>query len=55
MLTSYFLELALTGYVCRDLFYQLADPLDGISVESIRRVAEQNNLTRIFGMPLEGK
>lgn len=49
-----FPELSLTGYVCRDLFHQLAEPLDGPAVKALREVAEQNGLTVIFGMPLEG-
>ncbi|MBS7622107.1 carbon-nitrogen hydrolase family protein [Candidatus Bathyarchaeota archaeon] len=47
-------ELSLTGYVCRDFFYQLAEPMDGPSVRTLRRVAEQNDLTIIFGMPVQG-
>jgi predicted amidohydrolase len=49
-----FPELSLTGYVCRDFFYQLAEPIDGPSVKTLCRVAEQNDLTIIFGMPLQG-
>ena len=49
-----FPELSLTGYVCRDFFYQLAETLDGPSVKTLRQVAEENGLTMIFGMPLEG-
>ena len=49
-----FPELSLTGYVCRDFFYELAEPIDGPSVKTLRQVAEENGLTIIFGMPLEG-
>lgn len=48
-----FPELSLTGYVCRDFFYQLAEPIDGPSVKTLCQVAEQNDLTIIFGMPLQ--
>jgi len=49
-----FPELALTGYVCRDLFYQLAEPLSGPTVKLLQRAAEQNGLAIIFGMPTKG-
>jgi predicted amidohydrolase len=49
-----FPELALTGYVCRDLFYQLAEPLSGSTVKSLQRAAQQNGLAIIFGMPTKG-
>ncbi|MGQ9544102.1 MAG: carbon-nitrogen hydrolase family protein [Candidatus Bathyarchaeia archaeon] len=48
-----FPELTLTGYLCRDLFHQLAEPLDGESVRRVRNIAEQNGLTIIFGMPTQ--
>jgi len=50
-----FPELSLTGYVCRDLFYQLAEPLDGPSVKALAKAAKENGLTLIFGMPVEGQ
>nr|MDO8135187.1 carbon-nitrogen hydrolase family protein [Candidatus Njordarchaeum guaymaensis] len=50
-----FPELCLTGYVCRDLFYQLAEPLNGPSVKILCDVAKENSLTMIFGMPVEGQ
>lgn len=48
-----FPELSLTGYVCRDLFYNLAEPIDGPSVKAVEKVARDNNIHVIFGMPEE--
>ena len=48
-----FPELSLTGYVCRDSFYELAESIDGPSVDFVRRSARENGLATIFGMPLE--
>jgi len=46
-----FPELALTGYVCRDLVYELAEPVpNGPSVRQITRVCKQENVHVIFGM-----
>jgi len=46
-----FPELSLTGYVCRDLFYNLAEPIDGPSVKAIENIAQDNGVYIIFGMP----
>jgi len=48
-----FPELSLTGYVCRDLFYNLAEPVDGPSVKAMEKVARDNSIHVIFGMPEE--
>jgi predicted amidohydrolase len=46
-----FPELALTGYVCRDLVYELAEPVpNGPSVRQITQIAKRENLHVIFGM-----
>jgi len=46
-----FPELALTGYVCRDLVYELAELVpNGPSVRQITRVAKRENVHVIFGM-----
>jgi predicted amidohydrolase len=50
-----FPEMALTGYVCRDLFYQLAEPLNGPSITRLGKSAAQNSMYLIFGMPEEGE
>jgi predicted amidohydrolase len=48
-----FPELALTGYVCRDFFYELAETINGPSVKLVCQFTRENGLTTIFGMPLE--
>ncbi|MFQ6087264.1 MAG: carbon-nitrogen hydrolase family protein, partial [Candidatus Bathyarchaeia archaeon] len=45
-----FPELALTGYVCRDLVYELAEPIPGPSVHRLEAVAKKENMHIVFGM-----
>ncbi len=45
-----FPELALTGYVCRDLVYELAEPVPGPSIRYLEEVARKENVYVIFGM-----
>ena len=46
-----FPELALTGYLCRDLVYELAEPLpEGQSVQKIMKTAKRQNMHVVFGM-----
>jgi len=46
-----FPELALTGYLCRDLVYDLAEPLpEGPSFRRIAKIAESENVHVAFGM-----
>jgi predicted amidohydrolase len=46
-----FPELALTGYVCRDLVYELAEPVpNGPSIRQIAKTAKRQNVHVIFGM-----
>jgi predicted amidohydrolase len=46
-----FPELALTGYVCRDLVYELAEPIPrGPSICQITSLAEQENVHIVLGM-----
>jgi len=45
-----FPELSLTGYVCKDLAYELAEPIPGPSVRSVEKEARKNNIHVIFGM-----
>jgi len=45
-----FPELSLTGYVCKDLSYELAEPIPGPSVHQIEKEAKKNNIHIIFGM-----
>ncbi len=45
-----FPELALTGYVCRDLVYELAEPVPGPSVHQLEAIAKKENIHIVFGM-----
>ena len=46
-----FPELALTGYVCKDLVYELAEPVpSGPSIHQIAKTAKRQNVHVIFGM-----
>ncbi len=45
-----FPELSLTGYLTRDLTYNLAEKIPGPSVNSLEQVARKENLHMIFGM-----
>lgn len=47
-----FSETFLTGYMCRDLFFRLAEPLDGNSVQEIERIASEHGCYILFGMPV---
>jgi predicted amidohydrolase len=48
-----FSETYLTGYMCRDLFYPLAERTDGKSVKRVARMAKERGCSIIFGMPVE--
>ena len=43
-------ELYLTGYMARDAFAKLAEPLDGPSVEAVRSIAREHGAHVVFGM-----
>jgi predicted amidohydrolase len=45
-----FPELALTGYSCRDLVYELAESIPGPSVHQLEAIAEQENIHIVLGM-----
>jgi predicted amidohydrolase len=45
-----FPELALTGYTCRDLVYELAEPIPGPSVHQLEAIAKKENMYIILGM-----
>jgi len=46
-----FPELALTGYMCRDLVYELAEPVpEGPSIRLLEEVAKKEDIHVIFGM-----
>ncbi len=44
-------ELYLTGYMARDSFARLAEPMDGAAVQSVRKMAEEHGAHIVFGMP----
>ena len=44
-------ELFLSGYMARDAFAQLAEPLDGPAVKAVASIAQEHSTTLIFGMP----
>jgi len=44
-------ELFLTGYMARDAFAQLAEPLDGPSVRAVQASAAEHGTHVLFGMP----
>jgi predicted amidohydrolase len=46
-----FPEMSLTGYTTRDLTYGLAEEIPGASTEKIEKIAENENLYIIYGMP----
>lgn len=46
-----FPELALTGYMCRDLVYELAEPIpEGPSIRRLEEVTKKEDIHVIFGM-----
>ena len=46
-----FPELSLTGYLCRDLLYGLAEPVPGPSTERLAEVAKEEDIYMVFGLP----
>ncbi|MDH7508338.1 MAG: carbon-nitrogen hydrolase family protein [Methanomassiliicoccales archaeon] len=47
-----FSETFLTGYMCRDLFFKVAEGIEGESVRRIKKIAEEHCCGILFGMPL---
>jgi len=45
-----FPELSLTGYVCKDLAYELAEPVPGPSIHLIEKETKKSNIHVILGM-----
>ena len=46
-----FPELALTGYTCRDLVYELAEPIpEGLSIRRLEEVTKKEDIHVVFGM-----
>jgi len=46
-----FPELSLTGYLNRDLAYELAELIPGPSIHSLEETAKKENIYLVFGMP----
>ena len=46
-----FPELSLTGYLNRDLAYELAEPIPGPSIYSLEEITKKENAYIVFGMP----
>jgi len=46
-------EMALTGYTCRDEFREMAEDIDGPSINAVKKIARENDCYIIFGMPLK--
>jgi len=46
-----FPEMSLTGYTTRDLTYELAEEIPGLSTEKIEKIAKKEKLYIIYGMP----
>ncbi len=44
-------EMYLTGYMVRDAFARLAEPMDGPSVKTALRIAKEYGTHLVFGMP----
>ena len=46
-------ELSLTGYMCKDELFKLAESLEGDAVKELKEIAEQKDAYIVFGMPIE--
>jgi len=46
-----FPEMSLTGYTVRDLVYELAEPIPGRSTAELEKVAKEEGVYMVFGMP----
>ena len=44
-------EMYLTGYMARDAFAHLAEPLDGPTVKAVQKIAAEHGTHVVFGMP----
>ena len=44
-------ELFLSGYMARDTFAQLAEPIDGPAVKTVQFIAREYSTYVVFGMP----
>lgn len=46
-------ELSLCGYHAKDEIRDLAEPIDGPSIQYLKKLAKKNNCYIVFGMPLK--
>jgi len=46
-------ELFLTGYNCKDEYLNLAEPINGPSINQMKKIAEEKKCYIVFGMPLK--
>lgn len=46
-----FPELSLTGYVNRDLAYELAEPIPGLTTRSLEEITKKEDIYMVLGMP----
>ncbi len=49
-----FPELVLTGYYCADNFFEVAETIPGYSTQYFEKIAAQENIYILWGMPEEG-
>lgn len=50
-----FPELSLTGYVSRDLAYELAEPIPGPAIRSLEKVTKRENIYLVWGCQNEAR
>jgi len=46
-------EMSLTGYICREEVFSLAEDINGESIKNLQEIAKENDCIIIFGMPIE--
>ena len=46
-------ELFLSGYRCKDELRNLAEPINGPSIQQMKKIAKEKNCYIVFGMPLQ--
>ena len=46
-------ELSLTGYICREEIFSLAESKEGESIKELQKISKEKNCGIIFGMPIE--
>ena len=46
-------EMSLTGYICREEVFSLAEDINVESIKNLQEIAKENDCIIIFGMPIE--